>query len=1095
MRAHLISSLLIFSLSLTSEPGLSQTEPEPLNHQLAAYAHGRPRTATVTPSGRWLLVAEGGALTFVDTYDGSNYIEDGFTENYGHLKVQLSEHGYLPARMILDPLAADPPVGGANDLLYVAAGRDGLWVARLDSTDSENNRSWRVDDSGNLIPTTQNSRRWCSDVKIATVGGTQYLLALFSAKGKSWMRAYELTRIRSIAQADYPEETTHEIAADKAVKLWENPHAPNLFTYDSYGGCVAMAMAVDQVSADEADVYVALGHHGLAKVNLTMGAGPTGTMIALVSPGPVFGTGSPYADDTASSNHPHDTYVNLVMEDAKAYHETIHVDREELPFVTNVEVFRGQIDGQDTHHLFVSVDHLFWMVFDLKNQSFSPSMPILHHAGVRELYDPETRFHEQPAIAPESEFKNLGWTLQKPGRDEYGFAHCARVVEAGGKHYLVVSTGRKPILDEYLVAVYENVPYDGLLRWGGGDAELPAAMGTWLYELGYDGREYTYEPMSFYPIGGQEVLVPELQELADDPTYQLKVFTAGTITVVTSPILRRGGVGMGLVPTNEPPPATPTVLRRTSEDVLGKTAFSIGTLEGEPNLVITGVNDGYLGSSGFLSTEYEPSTQTWSFLVHPRLTGEPERMTGHIWEAESQWAWGAGGNPPVEYRYLWAEGKTPTPPTGAGNPWRVPARWYLARLAMPASGDYDLISLNAHWYFTGTEDRFTNAGRPYYMGAYMSQEFDAFLATQLIDHRHLFAGIQRTPEGLTVVDRGQVLTYVDLVTSGEDVGLDEAVPNPADRIKLVTHPEFNNMSGSDTTLQYFWRGEERDTGDVLDGNQDMIGHTFTWLPRLIEVKDPATDQMGAWVLAVPCGTINADPDWDIYDENNPDHDYGNEDWLPTAGSIWETYFGHGLVQFWRMVDEGTRFWPEVTTLSGVTDNSPLRKIIGSHGPHSFDPVGNIWPLESIHMPNPDRVYLFCGDLAGRLYVYQIENVLYWDDDPEAPVDPQYLVASWTSDATPALFDDLPGMLMDIEVDYRGGSTAIVYLTVRRIGVVMLRFNPEGTPGSELQLLGRIQLPSAWADHMHLRANEGTENGPVHLLVSDYDSGIRLFGEE
>ncbi len=111
------------------------------------------------------------------------------------------------------------------------------------------------------------------------------------------------------------------------------------------------------------------------------------------------------------------------------------------------------------------------------------------------------------------------------------------------------------------------------------------------------------------------------------------------------------------------------------------------------------------------------------------------------------------------------------------------------------------------------------------------------------------------------------------------------------------------------------------------------------------------------------------------------------------------------------------------------------------------------------------------------------------------MDPQYLVAYWTSDATPALFDDLPGMLMDLEVDYRGGSTAIVYLTVRRIGVVMLRFNPQEAEENRLELLGRIQLPSAWADHLHLRANEGTQNGPVHLLVSDYDSGIRLLGEE
>jgi len=84
------------------------------------------------------------------------------------------------------------------------------------------------------------------------------------------------------------------------------------------------------------------------------------------------------------------------------------------------------------------------------------------------------------------------------------------------------------------------------------------------------------------------------------------------------------------------------------------------------------------------------------------------------------------------------------------------------------------------------------------------------------------------------------------------------------------------------------------------------------------------------------------------------------------------------------------------------------------------------------------------------------------------------------------------MIMDMEVDYRGGATAIVYLTIRRIGVVMLRFDPDGTQGAPLELLGRIQLPEALQDNLHLRTNELDE---VQLLVNDYGGGIRLFGEE
>ncbi len=46
------------------------------------------------------------------------------------------------------------------------------------------------------------------------------------------------------------------------------------------------------------------------------------------------------------------------------------------------------------------------------------------------------------------------------------------------------------------------------------------------------------------------------------------------------------------------------------------------------------------------------------------------------------------------------------------------------------------------------------------------------------------------------------------------------------------------------------------------------------------------------------------------------------------------------------------------------------------------------------------------------------------------------------------------------------------------------------------LVSSKSQPEACQGFLHLRTNDpGTANGPVHLLVSDYDSGIRLFGEE
>ncbi len=171
-------------------------EPVPLTKLEATAPESRPRTMVCTPSGHWVYQAEGGALAVFEVFQNGVYTDAEFKTTTGHKKFKLSSMGVLASRMALDPLAADPPVDGANDLIYVAGGRDGLWMVAADTTPSAANPAWRIDDSGNTNPATQKGRRWCTDVGFMTVNGTDYLLACFAKKDESRLRVYDLNAAR-----------------------------------------------------------------------------------------------------------------------------------------------------------------------------------------------------------------------------------------------------------------------------------------------------------------------------------------------------------------------------------------------------------------------------------------------------------------------------------------------------------------------------------------------------------------------------------------------------------------------------------------------------------------------------------------------------------------------------------------------------------------------------------------------------------------------------------------------------------------------------------------------------------------------------------
>ena len=150
----------------------------------AVHPYSLPGALASDPDGQYLFVAEGGALVTLHAETNPDVFRIRSTAPIGAT-------GVRPVRMLLDPdahltLSSAP---GLEDVLYVAGGRSGLWAMRADLRLSVASRvAVRIDDSRDTDPTTQDSRRWCTDVNVMTVGGIQYLVALFAQRGDSRLR-------------------------------------------------------------------------------------------------------------------------------------------------------------------------------------------------------------------------------------------------------------------------------------------------------------------------------------------------------------------------------------------------------------------------------------------------------------------------------------------------------------------------------------------------------------------------------------------------------------------------------------------------------------------------------------------------------------------------------------------------------------------------------------------------------------------------------------------------------------------------------------------------------------------------------------------
>jgi hypothetical protein len=140
------------------------------------------------------------------------------------------------------------------------------------------------------------------------------------------------------------------------------------------------------------------------------------------------------------------------------------------------------------------------------------------------------------------------------------------------------------------------------------------------------------------------------------------------------------------------------------------------------------------------------------------------------------------------------------------------------------------------------------------------------------------------------------------------------------------------------------------------------------------------------------------------------------------------------------------------------------------------------------MGEQDYGIRFFGVPAGHEFTTLIEDILDVvptspDDPAQAELDASFRVAAWT--APLSQYDDIQTNVFDVGVDHRGGDKALFYVAVRRVGVIVLEFDPASqTPLVEID---RIQTPD-FPGKVEVRQDNDT------LIVNDYGGGIRVYEE-
>ena len=843
------------------------------------------------------------------------------------------------------------------------------------------------------------------------------------------------------------------------VKISSHSSAPPPVA-KQYGGSVAMALAVDQRSATQTDVYLAMGHDGLMRVRFT---DTGGGLHKNKSWGPIFGTGSAYEVEpppvSGGGSPPQttrDLYGNLILEQVRSYLPLgSQVTREERPFFTDVALLDTTIAGHPAHQLYVAVDHLYWLVFDL-NQPWSADQDILHHAG--------TQFYLQASNGTATALRGTPVMGADANQNAASCARTIRVLDDPQGAYVVVGNSFTFFIRDYSDTRAEACSYDADLMWGGGPVdEVPIKRDTQVFKVDWDAAAgaFTWSQVGQFDGGGENVCAPATQELLPGRIKFFYQFDADPDPDVVDR-------GMGLALLDVQGGSNTQTFQRGKDWAVGKLCFSVGTSPAHPDLVLTADNDGGLPNSGMFVIEQDQASGAWDLksLYNPPAgsTTDDRGPEGLLWtHPESATV--------VEGQELVL--------TSGGKNANGDKRWLYAKYSGVTDNSYrtvDNIARSEWYYLEPPNDRFNNSGRVFY------ESLDLLSRLNTANKPMVGAHIQTT-EGVAWFWRTDLEAYI--ATNGVANGEDIKVGSLAHVIRLVTHPEFNLLptTGNDKVpVRHWWNHKGCHDDDV-----SLIGSNN---PILIDV--PKGTEWGHYVLAVPCRRLSANPDWNIFDSNWTPNNcnwsmHGKADWLPPTGSILRDWFGHGLVQFWEIaVDAGGNYYPVTTTENGVPGNTTLSRLIFPDGPVAGGPRSSCLVVESVTIDN--TVYLLAADVAGHLYVYDITSILSLTD-PTMNIGASPL-ATW--DTVDPTFDGLPNPLFDIAVDYENGDTAMLYLAERRAGFEVLQFDPKQVLGGNILTdKGLVQTPGECQGVAITTLGSGEKK----LLVADLSGGIRMYGKQ
>ncbi len=1039
------------------------------SEQVAVHAESYPTGLYVTPGGDYVFTGEGGTIAILDAR----------TEPGMHLPLDvfpLSSRGLVPVAMTADPGAdLEDGVVGPQDWIYVAAGRDGLWAFEAEPAQTAPRMAWRIDDSGNLDVSTQGGRRWRQDVDLLTIGGEEFLVTLGAKRNANFLRLFRLSQVHTVlANAT---ETGNEIAPDVQFKLSGPPGLPA--GVDAYG----YGMAVDVAPPDHptgADVYVALGMAGVARVRLVPGANPQGPPAGAIEYGPRFGTGS--AAHVAAQGDPN--LDELLYDDFHAYDldpngddvwDDAQLEVQRPPLFMDVAVQR---EAGGAYRLLCAVDTCGWVSYDL-TQPWTTSLMFEHQAGWVSVVGagatagqggPSAEEHLIRLVASDDQIPNSNDIRTWPRRIAY--------VHTSDRPVLVVTSYPHP-LETWPQLRNEGRVLDALGQGiGGMTGSREWMQSRYTYTQVFDLTEPLGSgPVMTMKLGGQELAVPGEQPANGD----VVLFASGSReandpelwgnpdpdpqqpTPVEGYVTFRAQWKWSL-------PDDPTLWKRQASDRSGRFVHMVADALGSANeVLLPGANDAGFGRDGSLVL-----CGTDVVSLDP---GDPdlELFAGVTFNPRAQWP--AGPNSPAGVdAYFLSLGRQ----NGAA---KLRMQGYSFGSGVCGQSPTAPQTVKKIW-ITTPQDRFGVTPRQNFTGAGLDAAYDAYVQSLPGKENWEIAILTRlnTDWGALVVRREVLQAFLDS-SSTVDGGQFDLSAQPTGFLgELITHPEIRNVDES-----RYPPGQE--SFPVING---LTRTTLTFYPRFFELPSgPNPDDPMHPVVAIPCGTVIVN---------------GDEGFMSTWGVPpgFAGAKGRPLVRLFDISDpdlfEPAQADPEdPRDLSDPSPNLPAFSILGPKDPDTeYD---NAWWIETAEFAG--RTWLFVADYGGRLLVYDVTDLLYAhstgvdttlsDTLSGAQYFPPALTQEVLGDFSDAHRPNLYGLAVDVE-QYTDGQgqqqeQLFVYMGVSRVGVEVheLVVGPGG--GLTSSRVDLIQTPGE-AEGLWIRRPAGSD--PTLWVANTY-GGIRAFG--